>query len=141
MTNSSPQKPDDPTRGLTPVQIAVAMLAAAGLFAIFSQLPSLHLFASDPPRHERALTDLATLKQALKLNYVRTGTYPPTAIGLRELVSAGALEKVPVDPWGREYLYSNALGRWSLVTFGKDGVPGGEGEDADIVEFHPSGVP
>ena len=43
--------------------------------------------------------------------------------------------KVPTDPWGAEYLYdppkSETRG-YRVYTYGKDGVPGGEGEDRDI---------
>lgn len=43
---------------------------------------------------------------------------------------------VPLDPWGRAYAYqspadSNANG-YDLVCYGRDGKPGGDGEDADI---------
>ncbi|MGH7645076.1 MAG: type II secretion system major pseudopilin GspG [Gemmatimonadales bacterium] len=43
---------------------------------------------------------------------------------------------VPLDPWGRPNAYrspgvSNPSG-YDLVTYGRDGKPGGEGEDADI---------
>jgi len=43
---------------------------------------------------------------------------------------------VPLDPWGRGYVYrspadSNAAG-YDLVCYGRDGQPGGTGEDADI---------
>jgi hypothetical protein len=37
VTAPAPRK-DEPSKGLTPVQIAAALLAAAGLFAIIQQL-------------------------------------------------------------------------------------------------------
>ena len=43
--------------------------------------------------------------------------------------------KVPLDPWGREYVYL-APGRkgeaYEIITYGADGEPGGTGEDADM---------
>ena len=41
--------------------------------------------------------------------------------------------KVPKDPWGMEYMYEPPSGRdkFRVYTYGKDGVPGGEGEDTD----------
>ena len=38
------------------------------------------------------------------------------------------------DPWGRLYLYEVDDGRdgFTVVSFGRDGVEGGEGDDADI---------
>jgi general secretion pathway protein G len=45
-------------------------------------------------------------------------------------------KEVPLDPWGRAYVYrspgvANPWG-YDLLSFGRDGVEGGEDEDADI---------
>lgn len=43
--------------------------------------------------------------------------------------------KIPKDPWGNEYLYvppGTAGDLPTIYTFGKDGRPGGEGDDADM---------
>ena len=39
-----------------------------------------------------------------------------------------------MDPWGRPYVYRSpgAKGEFELVSYGRDGKPGGAGEDADI---------
>ena len=78
--------------------------------------------------------------------------YPATAQGLAALnkVPTGEpavrnwrgpyLRKgVPLDPWGRDYLYrspgdTNSAG-YDLLTLGRDGRPGGEGEDADLTSW------
>lgn len=42
---------------------------------------------------------------------------------------------VPLDPWGREYLYEPPRsGRPAprIYSLGRDGLPGGDGEDADV---------
>lgn len=75
--------------------------------------------------------------------------YPSTAQGLEALRTpphgdpparkwrGPYLKKaVPLDPWGRPYLYAspsttNASG-YDLMTLGRDGRVGGDGEDADI---------
>jgi general secretion pathway protein G len=45
-------------------------------------------------------------------------------------------KEVPVDPWGNPYVYSNksdaGIG-FSIMSYGRDGRPGGEGDDADII--------
>lgn len=44
-------------------------------------------------------------------------------------------DAVPMDPWGHPYQYSpNPSGTqpYTLYSFGADGKPGGEGQDADI---------
>lgn len=46
---------------------------------------------------------------------------------------------VPVDPWGRPYVYRRPAvtgpGDYDLLTLGRDGIAGGEGEDADLLEW------
>lgn len=45
------------------------------------------------------------------------------------------LDHCPRDPWDREYLYeppAPGTNRFRVLSYGADGVPGGEGEDADI---------
>jgi general secretion pathway protein G len=41
---------------------------------------------------------------------------------------------VPLDPWGKPYLYRTPgeKSEIELVSYGKDGQPGGTGENADI---------
>jgi len=43
---------------------------------------------------------------------------------------------VPVDPWGRPYLYrfpgEKNAGAFDLESLGRDGKAGGDGEDADV---------
>jgi len=49
-----------------------------------------------------------------------------TFLGTREL---------PLDPWGRSYHYVAPSVSWQwprIYTRGRDGIPGGEGEDRDI---------
>jgi general secretion pathway protein G len=46
---------------------------------------------------------------------------------------------VPLDPWGRPYVYvfpgeANPKG-FDLLSYGADGKLGGEGEDADVVSW------
>lgn len=77
--------------------------------------------------------------------------YPSTAQGLEALRTQPTgdpearnwrgpyLKKpVPLDPWGRPYIYkspgdSSKTG-YDLATLGRDGKPGGTGEDGDIRE-------
>lgn len=44
-------------------------------------------------------------------------------------------EVVPKDPWGFEYGYEPPSGgsqKYRVLSYGKDGAPGGEGDNADI---------
>jgi general secretion pathway protein G len=42
-----------------------------------------------------------------------------------------------VDPWGREFLYQQPgeHGTYDLMSYGADGQPGGEKENADVVNW------
>jgi general secretion pathway protein G len=75
---------------------------------------------------------LRAIEDALKLHRVKTGRYPTTEEGLEALVASGALRELPTDSWGRPYFYALIRGRPMVWTFGQDGVPGGEGADADL---------
>ena len=42
---------------------------------------------------------------------------------------------VPKDPWGNPYIYeppTSGSRKYRVLSYGKDGVPGGDGDDADI---------
>ena len=72
------------------------------------------------------------------------GRFPSTSEGLVALVTkpAGSTgwngpylkSDVPLDPWKREYLYKYPGERAELdiFSYGQNGTPGGEGEDADV---------
>jgi len=97
----------------------------------------------------KARLDITTFETALKLYKLDTGSYPTTEQGLQALVEkpqtgeipkkwreGGYLEKgkVPADPWGGDYVYLSPglKGDFDIISYGADGVPGGEGEDRDI---------
>lgn len=44
------------------------------------------------------------------------------------------MDRIPVDPWDREYGYEPAQGglEFRVFTYGKDGEPGGDGDDRDL---------
>lgn len=76
-----------------------------------------------------------------------TGHYPTTAHGLNALTTKPTNEPkwdgpylkkaAPADPWGNPYQYRQPgqHGEYDLFSFGRDGQPGGTGEDADITNW------
>jgi general secretion pathway protein G len=92
-----------------------------------------------------AKAQLDALEKALDQYRLDTGHYPSAELGLDALINRPANEprwngpylrkRVPLDPWGRPYLYRipGEKGEFDLVSYGKDGQPGGSGENADIV--------
>ena len=89
------------------------------------------------------------LDTALKLYKLDNGMYPATEQGLEALVEqpetepipkkwrkGGYLEKgkVPGDPWGNEFVYLSpgVHGDYDIISYGADGVTGGEDKNKDI---------
>ncbi len=92
-------------------------------------------------RVDRALLDIQNIGSALKLSWAKTGRYPTTEAGLRALVKQGMLEAIPRDPWNNEYRYLLWLGCPVVWSYGRDGAPGGEGQDADLSSMGSSPPP
>ena len=91
-----------------------------------------------------AKAQLEALAKALDQYRLDTGHYPTSELGLEALMNRPPSEPkwngpylrkgVPPDPWGKPYLYRmpGEKGEFDLVSLGKDGQPGGSGENADI---------
>jgi len=96
-----------------------------------------------------ARTQIELLSVALDGYRLDNGGYPTTEQGLAALRDKPTrppvpsnwrgpyLRKaVPLDPWGRAYLYKapgeKNAGAFDLESLGRDGKVGGDGEDADV---------
>ncbi len=98
-------------------------------------------------RQARAKADIQALSTALNLYRLGNFSYPSTDQGLQALVSkpsgspearnwksGGYIDRVPKDPWGRDYLYLSPgqRGDFDIYTLGADGQSGGDEEASDI---------
>jgi general secretion pathway protein G len=129
-------------RGFTLLELLV-VLAILGLLAAF--VAPRYFEQLGRSNTKVALAQLHALGNALDHYRVDVGRYPSTEQGLSALISAPAGEprwkgpylrrSLPVDPWGRAFLYTGpASGRdHELRSLGRDGAPGGDGEDSDVV--------
>lgn len=132
------------TRGFTLLELLVVLVVLgllAGIVApkYFSQLGRSEV--------KVAKTQIEGLGKALDIYRLETGHYPTTEQGLTALTIAPSDEpkwtgpylhkSVPQDPWGREYVYRSPgeNGEFDLLSMGKDGQPGGDGENAEIVSW------
>lgn len=91
-----------------------------------------------------AAIQISEIDKALDVFSLDVGRYPTSSEGLQALVNRpggatiwnGPYLKggVPNDPWGKPYIYSNPgpNGGVQILSYGANGVPGGEGENADI---------
>lgn len=130
--------------GFTLLEVMVVVVILGILAALV--VPKI-ISRPDEARVIAAKQDIASLTQALKLYRLDNQRYPTTEQGLQALVArpttgpvppnwkaGGYLERLPKDPWGNPYPYLNPglHGEIDVFSFGADGTPGGEGNDADI---------
>jgi general secretion pathway protein G len=133
-----------PARGFTLIEVMVVVVILGLLAAII--VPKV-MSRPDEARAVAARADIGAITQALKLYRLDNTFYPSTEQGLQALVQrpstqpvppnwkqGGYLDRLPKDPWGREYLYLNPGVRSEIDVFslGADGQPGGEGTNADL---------
>jgi general secretion pathway protein G len=92
--------------------------------------------AQSGARVSQAKADLHTLENCLDLYKLETGRYPSTEEGLAAVVAARRCKNM-TDPWKHDYVYQYPgrvhPGSFDLMSYGADGQPGGDGENADIV--------
>lgn len=132
----------------TLIEVLVVIVVIAILASLVA--PSLFRNVGDA-RMATARTQIETFGTALDLYRLDNGSYPTSTQGLASLwqrptsdpppnwKSPYLRKAVPKDPWGRDYVYVSP-GRvnpqsYDLISYGADGRPGGEGEDADIVSW------
>ena len=94
-----------------------------------------------------ARAQMQAFSRALDQYRLDVGRYPTTEQGLNALLARPGDEPkwngpylqnaVPLDPWGKAYVYRSPgeKGDYDIVSYGKDGVPGGSGESADLSLF------
>jgi general secretion pathway protein G len=101
-------------------------------------------------RTTSAETQVTLFGTALDNYRLDNGAYPTTEQGLaalREKPTRAPIptnwrgpylrKDVPLDPWGKPYIYRSPGERnvsgYDLLSLGRDGKPGGEGEDKDVI--------
>ena len=95
-------------------------------------------------KSKTAALQISDLEKTLEIFKLDVGRFPTTEEGLNALVTKpgsvsgwnGPYIKggLPGDPWGKPYAFTSpaANGGVEILTFGADGVAGGDGENADI---------
>lgn len=105
----------------------------------------------DKAKITSAKSQIEVYKYALQSYYLDCGMYPSKEQGLNALFEKPILYPIPEnwdgpyvdkeiqkDPWGHEYEYSDITTNglpFSIISYGADGQPGGEGNDEDICSW------
>lgn len=136
-------------RGFTLIEMIVVIVVIAVLAGLVG--PMVFGNVADA-RTQGARAQIEMFGLALDGYRLDNDRYPTAEQGLAALRTAPVAEpqprrwrgpylrkEVPADPWGRAYVYREPgaanPGSYDLYSLGRDGRPGGEGEDADITSW------
>jgi len=129
---------------LTELMVVLVILGLLSTVVILNVMPLLGQANST-----KVAADIDTLGSALDQYRLDNMAYPRSEQGLEALTTppsdlaqpqryrqGGYIRRLPNDPWGNPYRYAmpgtQGGGPYDVYTYGADGQPGGEGEDADI---------
>jgi len=128
-------------RGFTLMELLVVVVIIGLLVALVAPRYFQQIGKSE---RTAAANQIDALRKAVDSYRLDVGRFPRQEDGLRALVERPDGEarwngpylqrSVPLDPWGNAYVYTvpGAFADYDVLSFGRDGRPGGEGEDADI---------
>lgn len=127
-------------RGFSLIELLVVMVILGLLASLVGPSLFKHVGSS---KQKTAKTQIEMLMTALDAYRLDTGDYPSGQNGLEALVRNPGGDKwngpylqkdLPKDPWGNPYHYESPgqHGEVDIFSYGRDGRPGGEGEDKDV---------
>jgi general secretion pathway protein G len=131
-------------RGFTLIEIMIVVI----IIGLLAALVGPKLFGKlSMAKQKSAKMQIELFGTALDAFRLDTGRYPTTEEGLKALrEKPSGVERwqgtylpkeIPLDPWGKSYVYKSPgeHGDYDLISYGLDGVEGGEGENEDVVSW------
>ena len=133
----------------TLIEMVIVVVIIALLASIATPLYFRHVSSS---RIATAKAQILMFEQAIGDFRLDIGKLPTQSQGLNVLVEkVGESENwkgpyikgIPLDPWNHEYIYRypGTRGEFDIISYGGDGRPGGQDEDADIGNWVEKGNP
>ena len=136
--------------GFTLIEILVVIAVISLLAALVAPNVFRHVGTA---KDATAKSQIEMLGAALDSYRLDNGRYPSTEQGLAALWETPMTEPrpnnwrgpylrkaVPNDPWGNPYVYmspgENSKQGYDLMSYGADGQPGGEDDDADVTNWN-----
>lgn len=120
--------------GVTLIEMMVVVI----IIALFAVLVGPRLFQQvDKAKIVKARTDINGFEAALVQYHADNGFFPPQEQGL-DALRPYLRKDVPLDTWNHPYVYKFPGEHGEepdIISYGADGQPGGEGTNADIVNW------
>lgn len=123
--------------GFTLVELLIVIV----IIGLLGSLVAPEMFSKvGSSKQSTAKAQMQMFETSLDTYYLDVGEYPNSLAELWKSDKAGwdgpyVRKEVPNDPWGNPYILevpSPNGGAYALRSYGKDGRPGGEDENADI---------
>ncbi len=103
----------------------MVVIIILGLLASFV-LPSL-TGKGEEAKQKLTCIQMKSISSALKMHKIDNSLYPTTSQGLNYLASKNYFEdgKIPKDPWGQDYIYTNNENIFEILSLGANKKEGG----------------
>lgn len=131
-------------KGFTLIELLIVMI----ILGLLAALVGPRMFGKvGKSKQQAARAQISLFETALNTYRLDVGSFPTEAQGLEALREKPQgvenwdgpylPKEIPADPWGNPYVYRypSEHSDFEIISHGADGRPGGEGENADIVNW------